>query len=65
VLHRLTPVLVVVVAAVLVATLLALLNPFQSKCRTVPATVHVLGGSETALVFVCPGAYNEVFVTPP
>jgi hypothetical protein len=56
----------VVVTAVLVATLLALLNPFQPKCRTGLATVHVLGGSSgTAVVLVCPGPYNEVFVTPP
>jgi hypothetical protein len=51
---------------VVAACLLALLVPVP-KCRTVtvPVTVHVLGGSETALVSRCPGAYNSVFVTPP
>jgi hypothetical protein len=55
---------------VVAACLLALLVPVPN-CRTVPETVHVLGGSETALVVICPGPYSGtgagggVFVTPP
>jgi hypothetical protein len=60
----------VVVTSLVVATLLALLVPVP-ECRTVPEAVHVRGGSEIALVWVCPGAYDGlsqgggVFVTTP